>query len=69
MRPQASLITVLASSLLVPFFARRFGITLTEDDVSALVGLSLAVAHAVQPRVSLLLDKYLPAPAQEAHHE
>lgn len=68
MKPSSSLITVLASSLIIPFASRRLGVTLTEDDVSALVGLSLAVVHAAEPRVTALLDKYLPAPTPPAAH-
>lgn len=62
MKPQSSLITVFASAMLVPFMARRFGIKLSEEDVSTLVGLSLGVAHFLAPRFQALLDKYLPAP-------
>lgn len=40
-------ITVTAlAALVVPFVQRRLGVQLTNDDVSALVGVTLAVAHA-----------------------
>lgn len=67
MKPQSSLVSVLASSLLVPFLARRFGLQLSEEDVSALVGLSLGAVHVVAPYFKRLLDKYLPAPQEETH--
>lgn len=38
-------VTALAA-LVVPFAQRRLGVRLTNDDVSALIGVTLAVAHA-----------------------
>lgn len=56
----------MAAALIVPFAARHLHVQLSDEDVSALVALSLGVAHAVAPRLEALADKFLPAPKPAA---